>query len=233
MAALVRAMPLAASAAIMISPPLPPQASGMARPVKPCSPSFRHKPAGKASSRSISAICGRISFCPNASALSYASWCSSESSKSIHILPFSFFRVTRIARATLSSCIMRFPLLHEGNDAFVVVVRDDSYTLQVAFELQRGLQVNLEGRVHKLLDETVGERRPAGQAFGERLDRCLEFAERHAAIDQSNALGLRASHLVGQHHQLQRLAHPDEARQEVAAAAVRHDADARENLDET
>src|SRR5712691_6398997 len=80
---LARPIPLATNAAIMISPPLPPYSSGMARPVKPCSPSLCHNPAGKASSRSISAIRGRISFCPNTSALSYANWCSSESSKSI------------------------------------------------------------------------------------------------------------------------------------------------------
>src|ERR1700736_757114 len=80
---LARPRALATTAAIMISPPLPPYSSGMARPVKPCSLSLCHNPAGKASSRSISAICGRISFCPNPSALPYASWCSSESSKSI------------------------------------------------------------------------------------------------------------------------------------------------------
>src|SRR5256884_5711202 len=80
---LARPRALATNAAIMISPLLPPYSSGMARPVKPCSLSLCHNPAGKASSRSISAICGRISFCPNPSALSYASWCSSESSKSI------------------------------------------------------------------------------------------------------------------------------------------------------
>src|SRR5438445_13186412 len=81
----MRARPraLATTAAIMISPQLPPYSSGMARPVKPCSLSLCHNPAGKASSRSISAIHGRISFCPNPSALSYASWCSSDSSKSI------------------------------------------------------------------------------------------------------------------------------------------------------
>src|SRR5216683_3267783 len=76
-------MPMASEPASVSVSASAPIVLALARPVKPCPRSLCHNPAGKAASRSISAIRGRISFCPNPSALSYANWCSSESSKSI------------------------------------------------------------------------------------------------------------------------------------------------------
>ena len=90
----------------------------------------------------------------------------------------------------------------------------------------------VQGGVHQVLGEGERAGRPGGEALGPLLGGGGELGVRDDAVDQAHALGVGGPQRVPEEHQLLRPLRPDQAGQQIGAAAVRHQAPADEHLDE-
>src|SRR6266516_4295381 len=84
--------------------------------------------------------------------------------------------------------------------------------------MERNLQVHIQRPIHELFDELICASKSIGQPLRQCPGRLIKLCQGNAAIDQSNALSLRATDILCQQRHLQGSAQANEPRQMVSAA---------------
>mmetsp|Transcript_69586 Transcript_69586/g.163549 ORF Transcript_69586/g.163549 Transcript_69586/m.163549 type:complete len:263 (+) Transcript_69586:2507-3295(+) len=111
-------------------------------------------------------------------------------------------------------------------------MRKTELALQRRFALEGSIEVQLQRLVERAPRLDQGAGRQAGQLLRHRHRGVQQFGVGHHAADQPQPLRVDRLELVAEQGQLQRLGTAHETRQQPGAAAVRHQADLAEGLDE-
>ena len=111
-------------------------------------------------------------------------------------------------------------------------VRAPEFTLVVAFEIERRFERQLHARFHGLARADVAARRPGCKLARRRQSGRHQFVVLDRTPDQAPLLGLRGRELVAQQRQTHRPRRTNQPRQPPGAAAVGHQAELGERLDE-
>src|SRR5262249_45483673 len=126
----------------------------------------------------------------------------------------------------------RFPFLTEGRDAFFEIRGAKTNALVDRLEFERGGEVGLQAIAQSGFDLRERDRRRVRQPLGQSVDRRVEFSRRHDMIDHPHLERLLRRNRIAQRHQLKRLVIPDQTRQEVSPASIRHQSDLDKSLAE-
>jgi hypothetical protein len=121
--------------------------------------------------------------------------------------------------------------LQEGADALDEVLGLAGELLSLSLGVQLAVPVSVEAVPDQLADRAQ-RHRAIGQFLGYGRRRGQQLTVRHAAIDQAPFQRRGGRDLVAQQHHLHGPRLADQARQQIGRAAVGHEADAAEGLQE-
>src|SRR5262245_14264581 len=128
--------------------------------------------------------------------------------------------------------VARLALLHECCNALPVILREPGLALQVALEVELGIERIARRGVDRLLDQAVA----FGGTLGERMGDGARFPHETLVVerfpDEAPALRLFGAEAIGEQRESHGARGADQPRQEIRAARVGHQAKLRERLHE-
>ena len=146
--------------------------------------------------------------------------------------PFASPRLYSFRAVTRRSAERGGALFQESSHALGEVRRQTQFALQVALEIELLVETVDGGGVDPLFDRRQGLRRRIAKSAAERVRFLHQRGVVDGLPDQTPLLGARGVQRFGQHREPARSRRPDQAREKISPAEVRHQPDPGESLQE-